>query len=164
MQTADKTVILTPMYKGEVYKYHECSNCKKEIYFEEDIFQPFHFEENIKYCPFCGKEIVQYAEPQFIEEINWDWLDEYQSVVEKMYRQLEYKIYCKLDKEQIDELEKKAERGIEYFGQDRWSFPYSKGTICDIIYKITRNNVHYTAKRKLEKEFGGVLSGKEYGN
>ena len=29
-------VILTPMYKGEVYKYHECSNCKKEIYFEED--------------------------------------------------------------------------------------------------------------------------------
>ena len=40
-------VILTPMYEGEVYKYHECSNCKKEIYFEEDIFQPFHFEENI---------------------------------------------------------------------------------------------------------------------
>lgn len=28
MKTADE-VILTPMYKGEVYKYHECSNCKK---------------------------------------------------------------------------------------------------------------------------------------
>lgn len=125
-KTADEMVILTPMYEGEVYKYHECSNCKKEIYFEEDMFQPFHFEENIKYCPFCGKEIIRYAKPKFIEEINWDWLDEYQSIVEKMYRQLEYKIYCKLDKEQIYELEKKAERGIEYFGQDRWSFPYSK--------------------------------------
>lgn len=40
-------VILTPIYKGEVYKYHECSNCKKEIYFEENIFQPFHFEEEL---------------------------------------------------------------------------------------------------------------------
>ena len=156
-KTADE-VILTPMYKGEVYKYHECSNCKKEIYFEEDIFQPFHFEENIKYCPFCGKEVIRYAKPKFIEEINWNWLDEYKSVVEKMYRELEYIIYCKLDKEQIDELEEKSARGMEYFGQDRWSFPYSNGTICDIIHRITRTKVHYTEKRKLEKEFGGVLS------
>ena len=28
-KTADE-VILTPMYEGEVYKYHECSNCEKE--------------------------------------------------------------------------------------------------------------------------------------
>ena len=131
-------VILTPMYRGEVYKYHECSNCKKEIYFEEDICKPFHFEKNIKYCPFCGREVVRYAEPKFIEEINWNWLDEYNSVVEKMYRELEYKIYCKLDKEQIDELEEKSARGIEYFGLDRWAFPYSNGTICDIIHGITR--------------------------
>lgn len=157
MKTADE-VILTPMYKGEVYKYHECSNCKKEIYFEEDIFQPFHFEENIKYCPFCGKEVIRYAKPKFIEEINWNWLDEYESIVEKMYRELEYIIYCKLDKEQIDELEEKSARGMEYFGQDRWSFPYSKGTICDIIHQITRTKVHYTEKRKLEKEFGGDLN------
>ena len=156
-KTADE-VILTPMYEGEVYKYHECSNCKKEIYFEEDIFQPFHFEENIKYCPFCGKEVIRYAKPKFIEEINWNWLDEYESVVEKMYRELEYIIYCKLDKEQIDELEEKSARGMEYFGQDRWSFPYSNGTICDIIHQITRIKVHYTEKRKLEKEFGGVIS------
>lgn len=148
-------VILTPMYKGEVYKYHECSNCKKEIYFEEEIFQPFHFEENIKYCPFCGKEVIRYAKPKFIEQINWDWLDEYRTVVKKMYKELKYKIYCNLDKGQIDELEKKAERGIEYFGLDRWAFPYSNGTICDIIRQITRNKVHYTEKRKLEKEFGG---------
>ena len=63
----------------------------------------------------------------------------------------------KLYKE-IDELEEKSARGMEYFGQDRWSFPYSKGTICDIIHRITRTKVHYTEKRKLEKEFGGVLS------
>lgn len=49
MKTAEETVVLTPIYKGEIYKYHECSNCKKEIYFKEDIFQPFHFDENIKH-------------------------------------------------------------------------------------------------------------------
>ena len=85
-------VILTPMYKGEVYKYHECSNCKKEIYFEEEIFKPFHFKENIKYCPFCGKEVIRYAKPKFIEQINWDWLDEYRTVVEKMYKELQVKL------------------------------------------------------------------------
>lgn len=160
MKENDEMVILTPMYKGEVYKYHECSNCKKEIYFEEDIFQPFHFEEKIKYCPFCGKEIIRYAKPKFIEEINWEWLDEYQSVTEKMYRELEYKIHCKLSREQINELIEKAKRGIEYFGQDRWAFPYSKGTTCDLIQKIAQTKVHYTEKQKLEKEFGGVFSGK----
>lgn len=158
MKTADETVVLTPIYKGEIYKYHECSNCKKEIYFEEDIFKPFHFEKNIKYCPFCGKEIIRYAEPKFIEEINWNWLEEFSTVVERMYRELKYKIHCELNNEQIKELEEKAERGIEYFKQDRWAFPYSNGTICDIIYQITREKVHYTEKRKLEKEFGGVLS------
>ena len=157
----DEMVILTPMYKGEVYKYHECSNCKKEIYFEEDMLQPFHFEENIKYCPFCGKKVIRYADPKFIEEISWNWLDEYKTIVEKMYRELEYKIYCKLNKEQIDELEEKVERGIEYFGQDRGSFPYSNGIICEMIHQITRTKVHYTEKRKLEKEFGGVLSGEK---
>lgn len=158
MKKADETVVLTPIYKGEIYKYHECSNCKKEIYFEEDIFQPFHFDENIKYCPFCGKEIIRYAKPKFIEEINWNWLEEFSTVVEKMYRELQYKIHCELNKEQIKELEEKAERGIEFFKQDKWSFPYSKGTICDMIYQITREKVHYTKIQRLEKEFGGVLS------
>lgn len=53
----NNNVILTPVYKNTSYQYHECSNCKKEIYFEESILTPFHFEENIKYCPFCGGEL-----------------------------------------------------------------------------------------------------------
>lgn len=79
-------------------------------------------------------------------------------IIGLMKTEIEYIIYCKLDKEQIDELEEKSARGMEYFGQNSWSFPYSKGTICDIINRITRTKVHYTEKRKLEKEFGGVLS------
>ena len=151
-KTAD--VILTPIYNEEIYKYHECSNCKKEIYFEEDIFKPFHFKENITYCPFCGGQVIRYAKPQYIKNISWDWLEKYQNVIESMYRQLEYEIHCKLNKEQIRELENKAERGIEYFKSDKWQFPYSNRVTCEIVYKITREKIHYTNKQKLEKEFG----------
>ena len=69
MKTADE-VILTPMYKGEVYKYHECSNCKKEIYIEEDIKNAEHFIKSIKtdkeykedgWHGYYNKEIVELA-------------------------------------------------------------------------------------------------------
>lgn len=146
-------VILTPIYESEIYQYHECSNCKKEIYLEEDIFKPFHFDERIKYCPFCGNKIVRYAEPKYIKEIDWTWLEEYSEIIEKTYKFLEYKIHCKMNKEQIRELEDKSERGIEYFKQDRWAFPYSNGIVCDIVHQIAREKVHYTTKQKLEKEF-----------
>lgn len=162
MKTGDETVILTPIYNGEIYKYHECSNCKKEIYFEENMFKPFHFDESIKYCPFCGKEVIRYAQPRFIEKINWDWLEEYSSVIKRMWRELEYKIHCKLDKEQIEDIEEKAERGIEYFKRNKQAFPYSNGIVCDIIHQITREQIHYTTKQKLEKEFGGILSERKY--
>ena len=144
--------ILTPIYKGKTYKYHECSNCKKEIYFKEEIFEPFHFEEKIKFCPFCGRQVIRYAEPRFIEEIDWSWLDEYNAIIEKMYRELEYKIHCEMDKEQIKELEDNVEKGKEYF-KDGESFPYSNNITCRILYGITRKKLHYTDKQKLEKEF-----------
>lgn len=39
-KTADE-VILTPMYEGEVYKYHECSNCKKKYTLKKIYFNHF---------------------------------------------------------------------------------------------------------------------------
>ena len=70
MEKTVDDVILTPMYKGEVYKYHECSNCKKEIYIEEDIKNAEHFIKSIKtdkeykedgWHGYYNKEIVELA-------------------------------------------------------------------------------------------------------
>ena len=148
----DEEVILTPIYKGMVYKYHECSNCKEKIYFEEDICQPFHFENNIKYCPFCGKKVIRYAESKYIKEIDWTWLDEYSEIIEKTYKFLEYKIHCKMNSEEIRDLRSKAGFGKEYFKGDRW-YPNSNGNICDLIYWISGEKLHYTEKNKLKQEF-----------
>lgn len=145
-------VILTPIYNRENYQYHECSHCKEKIYMEEDCLVPFHFEEQIKYCPFCGNKIIRYAEPKYIEKIDWSWLEEYQQVLEKAYRFLEYKIHCKMNNEEIRKLRDKSDLGREYFKGDR-CITYSYGNTCDLIYYITGEKLHYTTKQKLEKEF-----------
>ncbi len=144
-------VILTPYYKNTVYQYHECSNCKNKIYFEEDICNPFHFEENIKYCPFCGKKVIRYAKPQYIELPDWTWMKEFTEIIDKTYRFLEYKIHCKMSNEQIRDLIDKAEFGESYFGRD--FYPIGNGNICNLISHIAREKLHYTTKNKLEQEF-----------
>ena len=104
----EEDIVLTPIYKSTIYLYHECSNCKKEIYLEEDTFKPFYFKENIKFCPFCGRKVIRYAEPKYITEIDWSWIEEYNAIIEKAYRFLEYKIHCKMTGKQIKELKEKS--------------------------------------------------------
>ena len=72
------------------------------------MFLPFHFEENIKYCPFCGRKVIRYAKPKYVEEIDWSWLEEYNEIIEKTYNFLQYKIHCNMTGKQIKELEEKS--------------------------------------------------------
>lgn len=144
-------VILTPIYEGLAYQYHQCSNCKGKIYFEEDICNPFHFEEKIKYCPFCGNKVIRYAKPEYIELPNWDWLEEFDEIINKTYRYLEYKIHCKMNREQIQELIDKAEYGEVYFGKDDCLI--SNGYICNLIHYIAIQKPHYSTINKLKAEF-----------
>lgn len=146
-------VVLTPIYSSDIYKYHECSNCKKEIYIEEDIFKPFYFKENIKFCPFCGGKVVRYAKPKYITEINWSWLEAYNEIIEKTYEFLQYKIHCNMTDKEIKELEQKSAVGEEYFKSDSWQFPYSNSITCKIVNQIAREKLHYTTKRKLENKY-----------
>lgn len=156
-ETIDE-VILTPIYKNEIYQYHQCSNCNKEIYLEEDIFIPFYFKEKIKYCPFCGKKIVRYDEPKYIENPKFDWLDKYAEIIDKAYRNMEYEVYCKNSKEEINELRDKANFGIKYFGSSlSWN---DKSSVCKMLKEISGRNCHYSYKEKLKKEFEKTTSNK----
>lgn len=57
-----------------------------------------------------------------------------------------------MNNEEIRELRDKADLGREYFKGDRWII-CSNGNICDLVYYITGEKLHYTTKQKLEKEF-----------
>lgn len=147
----NEEAILTPIYKEICYKHHECSNCKGKIYFEEDICNPFHFQENIKYCPFCGNKVIRYAKPKYIELPDWSWLEEFRNTIDKTYRYLEYKIHCKMNREQRLELIDKAEFGESYFGKD--FYPTGNGNVCNLIHHIARQKLHYSTINKLKAEF-----------
>lgn len=145
-------IILTPIYKKNNYQYHECSNCKSKIYMEESCLTPFYFKENIKYCPFCGKEIIRYGKPKFEEEIDWTWLDDYRDLFYKFDDYLQYKIHCKMTYNEQQELKNNTKLGIEYF-KDRGIGFISNENICNYLYKIANYNLHYSTKKKLEKAF-----------
>ncbi len=144
-------VILTPIYKNMNYQYHECSNCKGKIYFEEDICIPFHFEENIKYCPFCGEKVIRYANPKYVELPNWDWLEKFDKILNETNRKIEYEIFCKMNNEEKRELIDKADFGKNYFGSSL--FWYDNAATCAIVKEVALRKPHYSYINKLKKEF-----------
>lgn len=146
-----ETVILTPVYKNIIYQYHECSNCKEKIYFDEDIYSPCHFKEDIKYCPFCGNEVIRYAKPKYEETPDWSWMDTFRNILNEAERKIEYEIFCRMNKEEKSKLIDKSEFGIEYFGNSTyWN---SNANICEIVKETAYRKPHYTYTKKLESEF-----------
>lgn len=144
-------VVLIPIYKDTIYQYHLCSNCNKRIYLEENIFVPLRFDEKIKFCPYCGKEIIRYTEPRYIENPNFEWLEKYIEIMKNTYERIEYEIYCKNTEEQRKDLIDKAEFGIQYFTD--YDLLYSEKNVCEIIRDIGIHKKHYTEKNKLRKKF-----------
>ena len=142
-------VILTPIYKNMVYQYHLCSNCNNKMYFEEDLFVPLRFDEKINFCPYCGKEIIRYAEAKYIEEPNFDWMDKFKNILDYAYRKIEYEIFYKMNKEEQRDLIDKAEFGREYFGSSiLWN---DNKNVCEIVKEIAHRKPHYSYINKLNQ-------------
>lgn len=145
--------ILTPIYKDTEYQYHECSECKSKLYFEEAIFVPLYFEETekVKFCPYCGKEIIRVTEPKYEVKPNFEWLDVFQEILNKTDREIEYEIFCKMDREKQKELIDKCRFGEEYFGSClSWN---DKKSTCEIVKEIAHRKPHYSYINRLKNEF-----------
>lgn len=142
-----ETVIYNPVFSGTQYEYHECSQCMKSI----DLMEYSGRVKQIKYCPFCGKEIVRYGTPIFKKNPSFKWLEKYKNILNYADQILEYEIHCKLSKEQQNELIKKCKFGIEYFGSPiMWNSNYNT---CKIIEEVCYRKLHYTSLKKLKNKF-----------
>ena len=65
-------VIYTPVFKGNRYLYHECSDCRYQVRMQSDVLFSLYFGESFKFCPNCGKPVIRFANlPKFIEEFNY---------------------------------------------------------------------------------------------
>lgn len=140
--------ILKPVYKGVRYECHRCDSCKAEIDLEDEYST---YITKYKYCPYCGEEIIRYGKPIYEELPDWDCLREFNVIIEKAYRQLEYIIHCKKTETERRDLREKTELGEKYFGKSY--YPLGNGNVCNIVNYIARERLHGATKNKLKKEF-----------
>lgn len=141
-----ETTIYNPVFTNTQYEYHECYECKKNI-----NLMKYGKVKQIKYCPFCGKEIVRYGTPIFKKLPTFKWLEKYNEILEYADKKLEYEIRCKLTDEQINELIEKCNFGMEYFGSPLfWNDKYNT---CKIVKDICYRKIHYTRLKKIREKF-----------
>ena len=111
-------------------------------------------EENIKYCPFCGKKVIRYAKPRYEEQPNFDWMEKFEKILNTANKRIEYEIFCNMGDKEQKELIDKAEFGIEYFGSSL--FWHDNTNICRIIKEVAYRKPHYSYIKKIKKEFSNI--------
>ena len=98
-------VIYTPVFKGDRYLYHECSNCEYHVRIQRDALSSLYFGENFKFCPNCGKPVIRFANlPKFIEEFNYAIFNKIDALYNEFKDKLDY--YCRvtLTPEELEEM------------------------------------------------------------
>ena len=141
-------VVFTPVFKGDRYLYHECSECEYQVKIQADCFNSLYFGKRFKFCPNCGNPVIMFANlPKFVEEFNYGICNE----IDKMYRQFQDNLdyYCRvtLTKEEFEEMVKKCQFAVEL---------YENGGACvspagSMVAKMSSKNWHYSAIQKLIK-------------
>lgn len=107
-------VIFTPIFRGDRYLYHECSECQYQVRIQADCFTSLHFGETFKFCPNCGKPVIRFANlPKFIEEFNYAIFNEVDALYKQFKDNLDY--YCRvtLTKEELEEMISKCQFAVE---------------------------------------------------
>lgn len=106
-------VIFTPVYRGEIYLYHECSECLYHVAMRGYVSVPLYFSESFKFCPNCGGSVVRFANlPKFKEEFNRAAFGRLVEIDQKYRDELDY--YCRvtLSKTEFEELKKKCQFAV----------------------------------------------------
>ena len=110
---SETDAIFTPVYKGDRYLYHECSECLYQVHMREQFAPIIFYGENFKFCPNCGKSVVRFAEiPKFLEEFNFAIFEKLDSIYKEYKDKLDY--YCRiiLTQEELEEMIEKCKFAV----------------------------------------------------
>ena len=111
---SDEEVIFTPVFKGDRYLYHECSECEYQVKMRAECLTSLYFGERFKFCPNCGKPVIRFANlPKFVEEFNYAIFNEIDTLYKQFKDNLDY--YCRvtLTKEEFEEMISKCQFAVE---------------------------------------------------
>lgn len=114
MNEAQKSdVIYTPIYRGDRYLYHECSECNYQVRIQGTL-TPIYFGESFKYCPNCGNVVIRFANlPKFVEEFNYAVFEKLDEFSKEFKDKVDY--YCRvtLTKDEFEEMKSKCKFAVE---------------------------------------------------
>lgn len=131
------SAIFQPIFKGEYYIGHECSECHKRIKFAKYSTFGF-FGTDIRFCPYCAADIIQFSNtPKFEEPLDVSVLEPITKVITFNEEKIKYIYWCCFTEEQREK--------------------------CKTIFKLTNHysNIqrivyykpHFTAIKKLKQKF-----------
>lgn len=113
-ETQKSDVIYTPVYKGNKYLYHECSECKYQVRIQPDVFTPLFFGGQFKYCPNCAGSVARFANlPMFLEEFNYAIFEKLDEISNGFEDKVDY--YCRvvLTPTELEEMIDKCKFAVE---------------------------------------------------
>lgn len=154
MNEAQKSdVIYTPVYKGDEYLYHECSECKYQVRIQETL-TPLYFGESFKYCPNCAGSVARFANlPKFIEEFNYAIFNKLDEIYNKYKDEVDYYCLVTLTQEEFEEMKSKCEFAVEL---SKNSGAYISPAV-NMVAKMFRKRSHWDIKKLKERvEKGGA--------
>lgn len=94
------SAIFTPVYKGEHYQGHECSECKERVRFNQFSASGF-LGTDIKYCPYCADDIIRFSNtPKFEEPLDTSVLEPIEKVIAHSKEKIKWIYWCCFNDEQ----------------------------------------------------------------
>ena len=141
-------VIFTPVFQSTDYLHHVCSNCGYKLHMCQRFYggASFYSEDEVKFCPSCGKDVIRFShDPIFEEEINFEPLRPFYDILAEADRRIKYLYFVKLDKTQVEAINE-----LLPFAKD--SYGWVKKA-ADAVQSIKFHKPSWQGLKKLEEEF-----------
>lgn len=100
------SAIFTPVFRKTAYLYHECSECGKQFDLQEDgIMHISFYYDDLKFCPYCGKEIIRFDNdnPKYLVEPDMSKIEPLIEVFREAEEHIKYIFWCVFTEKQRKE-------------------------------------------------------------
>jgi len=92
--------VFKPVFKGAAYLGHECSECKERVEFSHISGLGF-LGMDIRFCPYCGEDIIRFDEtPKFEEPLDTSVLEPITNVIAHSEEKIKWIYWCCFNDEQ----------------------------------------------------------------
>lgn len=144
--------IFAPVFKGTVYKGHQCSECKYRMTLEQNIWGGVDFGPTNKllFCPHCGRPIARFSEkPIYEKQIDFEPLRPFYELHNEFEDKAIWLFQCKMNDEQRDKV-----RELLPFEDAEPKYGWTRIAI-KVAREAANSHPSWQTLKKLRKRFDG---------